>query len=250
MSIRKVAFVQEDTRRTTVLNKLFMTHITDMLCTEPHYDLLNKGLEVTHVKVQPNLKYVNIFWTTSSTIKEEDKPTDELLTKCAMTLKHQLSRLKVMSSVPKIRFIKNTQLENINEVFRRLENLDLEEKPEIPWHEQLSDFKYGESADNIANLAAELAAEINLKKQATKNIDFFNEEEEIQLDDDLPVMINNTFGLDHTKMMNFVSNSLLFGTHNNNSYKIMFDFVLAADYETEQITNHAGVPQSNTLIFT
>lgn len=197
MSINKVSFVQEDTRRTTVLNKLFMTHITDLLCNDAHYHLMNRGLEVTHVKVQPNLKYINVFWTTSATVKEADRPSDELLTRCAMTLKHQLSRLHLMTSVPTVRFIRNTQIENINEVYRRLDKLDLEEKPYIPWHEELVNSKYGESAETIAALAAE-------KKGKIDGDVVESEEEEVQLDADLPVMINNTFGLDHTKMMNSV----------------------------------------------
>lgn len=200
LSLQKVTYTQEDTRRTTVLNKLFMTHITDFLCTDSHFDLMNKGLEVTHVKVQPNLKYVNVYWTVSTMVKEEDRPPDEILTKCAMTLKNQLSKLKVMSSVPKIRFIRNTQIEQINEVYRRLEKLDLAEKPVIPWHEQLTNFKYGESADTISALAAEKAAMVKKNKGVVGETN----EEEVLVDSDLPVMMNNTFGLDHAKMMNSV----------------------------------------------
>ena len=114
-------------RRVMVLNKLFMNHITDLMATgEVAPKLLGRGIEITHVKVAPDFRLVNVYWYAQSDFYQKDE-TEKILKNCAGHLQHELTQLRVIGHVPPINFVKNKFAGMMREVEERLATVDFGE---------------------------------------------------------------------------------------------------------------------------
>lgn len=111
-------------RRVHVLNKLFMTHITDLLSTgEASEAILGRGLEVSHVKVAADFNYVNVFWRAKGSAGEDDE-METILRRAAGNIRHELSQLRLMGEVPRVNFVRDRQRSSYAEVQDLLERAD------------------------------------------------------------------------------------------------------------------------------
>jgi len=165
-----------------------MEHITDQISMGKVSDLINGKIEVTHVKITSDFKYVNIFWIYSNNACISI--SDEVLHQCAKILRHQLSELRIIGRVPPIQFVKNKQYFMTKEIDKKLAIIDENLKSCYPYYEENIDASCINKIDKIS---------CNETKQTI--YDFKMEEFCIQL----PVMKHNILGLDHYKIMSQVN---------------------------------------------
>ncbi|KAH8387158.1 hypothetical protein KR093_005067, partial [Drosophila rubida] len=112
---------KQNTRRVAVLNKLFMTHITDLLATgEAAETILGRGLQVTRVKISSDFSCVNVYWMGN------DAQLETELQRCSGQLRHELSQLRLMGEVPRIKFVRDRSGSNITQVEGILRTLNLQ----------------------------------------------------------------------------------------------------------------------------
>lgn len=116
--------VQKHTnRRITVLNKLFMKSITDLMATGAMAEsITGLGIEISRVLVAPDFLNINVYWLAKGS--EDDEAIDMLLRKCSGHLRHELSQLRVMGEVPRIHFVKDLEFARYVEVERILRSAD------------------------------------------------------------------------------------------------------------------------------
>lgn len=120
---------KHNTRRMSVLNKLFMTHITDLLATgESAESILGRGMQVSRVKISSDFACVNVYWLGSGDV-HNDAALEEELQRTSGQLRHELSQLRLMGEVPRIKFVRDKTGSNINNVEGILRTLNLS-KPE------------------------------------------------------------------------------------------------------------------------
>ncbi|XP_012540384.1 uncharacterized protein LOC105838967 [Monomorium pharaonis] len=171
-------------RRMMIRDKLFMEHITDMVSMGEVSDIIKGGIEITHVKITPDFKCVNVFY-----IPSNDSSVDqEALQKCAGIIRHELSQLRVIGIVPPIQFVQNRQYFIQKEVDRRLAMLKFEEDSEI-----LSEQLNISEPDNVDQTLHE----------ESNNTVHDCETDRIYIQ--LPVMRHDVLGLDHHKIMSRIS---------------------------------------------
>ncbi|PNF16398.1 hypothetical protein B7P43_G10510 [Cryptotermes secundus] len=171
-------------RRTAVLNKLFMRHITDMMASgEVASEILGRGIEISRVKVAPDFNKVNVFWLARGT--ENDEDVEKILKKSAGQLRHELSELRVMGVVPYIEFVKDKQYAKIAEVDRILETAD-----------------FGEGYIPL-NVGHQFKSEFTLQTLLSPEIKSHIEELEEKIPEPpLPPMRMDVLGLKHEEIMN------------------------------------------------
>uniref|UniRef100_A0A2A4K9Q5 Ribosome-binding factor A n=1 Tax=Heliothis virescens TaxID=7102 RepID=A0A2A4K9Q5_HELVI len=172
-------------RRTAMLNKMFMKHITDMLSTGTvAMDVVGRGIEISKVNVTPDLNTVNVFWVCKG--DASDAETEKVLNKVAGSLRHELSTLRVMGEIPYIVFVKDKQETNLVDLDRRLAMADYGEDyvPTDMGHMLKSEFILN------TKLSPEVKAKI---KKLEDDLPIF--------EDPIPEMTHNVFGLDHSKIM-------------------------------------------------
>lgn len=173
-------------RRMTVLNKIFMEHITDMMSTgEIEPELLNRNVEVSHVKITADFKFLNIYWIDNSTATSN---TEDLLRSCAFQLRKHLTQLSVMGFVPPIQFVKCRHINDIKEVERRLAIAD-----------------YGE--DHIPNVYPFAANRVVTSNDLTCDDNKVSEKDD-DFEISLPLMRQDVFDLDHSRIMLKIKTSL------------------------------------------
>ncbi|XP_030381585.1 uncharacterized protein LOC115629285 [Scaptodrosophila lebanonensis] len=98
---------KQNTRRMSVLNKLFMAHITDLLATGEAADIIvGRGLQISLVKTSPDFSCVNVYWIGSGNL-QEDAALETDLQRCSGMLRHELSQLRLMGEVPRIKFLRD-----------------------------------------------------------------------------------------------------------------------------------------------
>lgn len=115
-------------RRMTVLNKLFMKHITDLLATgETSEMILGRGLQISNVKISSDFSAINIFWSGGVENVEDNADLEQELQRCSGLLRHELSQLCLMGQVPRIHFVRDKKHINMNQVDRLLRNMDFGE---------------------------------------------------------------------------------------------------------------------------
>ncbi|XP_057664171.1 uncharacterized protein LOC130898716 [Diorhabda carinulata] len=175
-------------KRVAVLNKLFMRNITDLMSTETYASqVLGLGIEINRVQVTSDFKILNVFWTSSNT--EQDK-VENILSKNAGLLRHELSQLRLMGNVPIIKFVKDKHYANLVELNKKLAIADYgDEGPSNidPAAHLLSEFELALPIDN------------NLKEELAK----LDEESNSEINDpELPVMTHCVFNLNHADIMN------------------------------------------------
>lgn len=117
---------KEQLRRVSVLNKLFMKNITDLMATgDVSEKLLGRGLEVSRVKVGSDFQGVNVYWLAKG--NDHDDEIQTVLNMAAHSIRHELSQLRLMGEVPKITFVKDRIYAKVLEVDHLLEGADLGE---------------------------------------------------------------------------------------------------------------------------
>jgi len=159
-----------------------MQHITDMMSMGEVSDIIKEDIEITHVKITPDFKYVNVFYISNNASLDQ-----EALQKCARIIRHELSQLRVIGIVPPIQFVQNKQCLREKEVERRLAMINFEEDSEI-LSEQMQ----------LLNISD--ASNVDQHKESIANHDFKADEFYIQL----PTMRHDVLGLDHHKIMSRV----------------------------------------------
>lgn len=164
-----------------------MEHITDMMSMGEVSNILKEGIEITHVKITPDFKYVNVFWIPNN--DDVSLVNEKALQKCAKILRHELSQLRVIGVVPPIQFIQNKQYFIEKEVERRLATINFEEDSEtLSYSEQI-----------------QLDFDVNSADQTFDKELFANRGSETDgFCISLPVMRHDIFGLDHHKIMSQV----------------------------------------------
>lgn len=117
---------KEANRRVSVLNKLFMKNITDLMATgDVSEKLLGRGLEVSRVKVGSDFQGINVYWLAKG--NDHDDEIQTVLNMASYSIRHELSQLRLMGEVPKITFVKDRIYAKVVEVDYLLESADLGE---------------------------------------------------------------------------------------------------------------------------
>lgn len=185
-------------RRMMIRDKLFMEHITDMMSMGQVSDILKDGLEITHVKITPDFKHVNVYYIPNNDSLVLDQ---EALHKCAGIIRHELSQLRVIGVVPPIQFVQNKQHFTEKEVEKRLAMINFEEESET--------------------LGEQEQLDISIANADSKTGEFY-----IQL----PVMRHDVFGLDHHRITSQIVSAM------SKSKKASQRRMLDADTSTDENT--------------
>lgn len=195
-------------RRMVVRDKLFMKHITDLMSMGEVSDIINGDIEITHVKITSDYKYVNVFWIHSND-DVSSFVSEEALQKCAKIIRHELSQLRVIGIVPPIQFVEDKRFSIEKEVKRRLTTINFEDKS-VPYSEQMQ-------LDALHTDIADQALHIKLDTNHDSEID----ESYIEL----PMMRHDVLGLDHYKIMSKVIYLMLSFVITDKYMKDMLNFV-------------------------
>ncbi|XP_048483754.1 putative ribosome-binding factor A, mitochondrial [Plutella xylostella] len=177
---------KQGNRRIAVLNKLFMKHITDLMSSgSSSVDIVGRGIEISKVKISPDLQRVNIFWVCKGDTSDED--TEALLSRMAGPIRHELSTLRLMGEVPYIVFVKDRLEAQIVDLDRRLARAD--------FGEDYAPTELGHLLKTDFTLATKLSPEMKAKIKQL--------EDEMPIEEEpIPEMTHNVFGLEHDKIMN------------------------------------------------
>nr|XP_034191060.1 uncharacterized protein LOC117609174 [Osmia lignaria] len=180
-------------RRVNVLNTVFMKYVTDLLSTgEIEPELLNRGIEISHVDITKDFKHLNIFWIDNNVNTKSD--TTELLNKCAYKLRHELSQLKVIGCVPPVHFVKCKGISQLKEVEEKLKTLDFGED-HVP-----------SLYSNAINCTVISKTSLSEEKEVSKNENSENVDNVFSVT--LPKMRHDVFELDHFRIMSKIKSSL------------------------------------------
>lgn len=165
------------TRRATVLSKMFMRHITDLIATsELAKELSGFGLEITGVRICQKYHGLNIFWTATST--EDFDGVQLKLNSMSKSLRHDLSQMQLMGNIPHITFIRDQKLSYYGELDVLISKADYGE-----------DYTPGYRRTRIND---------DFKSQSIEDIN----------NSPLPPMRHDVFGLNHSLIMGHVKQNL------------------------------------------
>ncbi|XP_001603020.2 putative ribosome-binding factor A, mitochondrial isoform X2 [Nasonia vitripennis] len=192
-------------RRVTVLNKVFMKYITDLMASgEVAAQLIGRGIEVSHVSVTPDFKLVNVFWFAQNEI-DANESTERILKRAAGQLQHELSQLRVIGIVPPINFVKNRLHSAVKEVESRLATVD--------FGEDFVPSAYIKSQIRPPVLQMSLSPEIKAKLSALDSNSNNQEEETVEEEEEIyeikiPEMKQDVMGFNHSAIMKRIKASL------------------------------------------
>ncbi|CAL7952078.1 unnamed protein product [Xylocopa violacea] len=205
-------------RRMNVLNKVFMEYITDMMSTgEIEPEILNRDIEISHVKVTPDFKVINVYWIDHSTQKSN---TEELLKKCSFQLRHELSRLRIIGNVPPVQFVKYKGIEIMKEVEQKLNALDFDtEHVSTPYPNDIHHT---------------VTAKIPMNDEGIGNDENGSEE---SFSVSIPIMRHNVFGLNHYRIMSKIKASLNKSTKNLKIQAINIDSSCSSKLDAQNNPN-------------
>lgn len=179
-------------RRVSVLNKLFMKNVTDLLASSNlGEEIAGLGIEISRVQVCQNFHGLNVFWF--STINDSKLLLIERrLAKIAGPLRHELSQLRLMGEVPRITFVKDKKYSLLNEVDVLLRTADFGEDYEHnPYGQRLKkEFDPTSAVTDIADSTS-----------------------------DVTPMRNNVFGVDRNAIMGRIERSLAKTKHAWEAYQ-------------------------------
>lgn len=210
---------KENSRRVHVLNKLFMKNITDLMVTGQHSaDIIGHGIEISRVAVTSDFKKVNVYWLAGE--EEDDSVIEKLLSDVSLSLRHELSQLRVMGVVPRIEFIKDKHYERVIKVERLLNTLDLSE--EVYVEDPTHCVAEGSTAGNIelptetekideqkeSLKIREKNQRSKVKREEIQEIVLSSELKEIDDEPPLPPVQHNTLNLDHAMIMNKIKKAV------------------------------------------
>ncbi|XP_034471537.1 putative ribosome-binding factor A, mitochondrial [Drosophila innubila] len=173
---------KQNTRRMSVLNKLFMTHITDLLATGEAADtILGRGLQVSRVKISSDFSCVNVYWMGNDATLETE------LQRSSGRLRHELSQLRLMGEVPRIKFVRDKTGSNINNVENILRTLNLKpvEEEEEEEKEQQQEREQDHSFDVAQTARQEFYGNVAMPTTTAA----------------WPEMRHDVLGLDHRRIM-------------------------------------------------
>lgn len=174
-------------RRSLVLNKLFMKHITDLMATgEYSSQIVGYGIEVNKVSITQDYRDLRVYWIAKNSVDHASIEKTLLLN--AGFLRNELSQLRLMGKVPKIVFVKDKSYWQVAEVERRLANADFGEGYEKPKRiEKLPSFELWTS------LNSDVKNKLEKLESASEN----------DVEDDLkfPPMPQNVLGLNHADIL-------------------------------------------------
>lgn len=182
---------KEGKRRSTVLNKLFMKNVTDLMASSGMFaeKIFGYGIQISTVKVSQDFKKLNIYWFTSTS--DNDKEIDKILKSIAGPLRHELSVLRLMGEIPQINFCRDKSLFTAASIDSLLQKADFGEDF-IPT--DLTLFQR-------AQTKLEMKLPDHLKQKIRELDDNDQETDEFEIDEDFPEMRHDVFGLDHNKIM-------------------------------------------------
>ncbi|KAJ3650098.1 hypothetical protein Zmor_021806 [Zophobas morio] len=184
-------------RRVSVLNKLFMKYITDLLATgEYSKEFTGHGIEINRVQISPDYTGLNVFWIANGT-QNNDEVVEKLLKKNAGFLRHELSSLRVIGNVPQIHFLKDKQQTELIELDSRLAKADFGED-HVP-------IEMTTKLKTQLELFTHLPSEI---KEKIQQLDAALSDNDLDDDDELPPMTQNVLGLDHLEILNRIKRSM------------------------------------------
>ncbi|XP_017050671.1 uncharacterized protein LOC108094569 [Drosophila ficusphila] len=110
-------------RRMSVLNKVFMTNITDILATGAIADsIVGQGVQISYVKITSDFTRINVYWLGKD--GQVNDALEEKLNRLSGQLQHELSQLHLMGEVPRIKFVRdktNSGLYHVQEVLAKLD---------------------------------------------------------------------------------------------------------------------------------
>lgn len=175
-------------RRTAILNKMFMRHVSDLIASGPiGFELSGLGLEITGIKVCQHYHGLNIFWTATAT--DDFDLVERKLASITRQLRHELHQMQVMGNVPHLTFVRDYQLTYFEELDIMIEKADYGDnyKP-----------SFGRTK-TPKNFRTELENEIALKEQTENEVDNISS---------IPAMRHDVFGLDHALIMGRVKQAM------------------------------------------
>lgn len=168
------------TRRTTVLNKMFMRHVTDLIASGPiGYELNGLGLEITQVKVCQNYHGLNIFWTATGT--DDFDHVEQKLLSISRKLRHELHQMQLMGNCPHLTFVRDEKLSYFDALESVIEKAD-----------------YGDDFKPLMTRLREADFELQENKP----------EQQDSADSTVVPMRHDVFGLDHALIMGRVKQSM------------------------------------------
>ncbi|KAF2895204.1 hypothetical protein ILUMI_10976, partial [Ignelater luminosus] len=180
-----------NSKRATVLNKLFMRYITDLMSSgECSSAFIGHGIEIDHVQITPDFSCVKVFWISKS--PEKDEIIEDILHKNTGQLRHELAQLKVVGVIPKIRFVKDKHYAQAIKVDNLLTKADFGDDY-IP-------------EDITTKLKTELELNTSLEPHIVQKLSKLDNSEDVY-EDPLPPMPNNVFGLNHSEIMERIQKS-------------------------------------------
>lgn len=141
-----------------------------------------------------DFRAVNVYWLARS--DENDTVVQSILNSIAPPLRHELSQLRIMGEVPRIFFLRDRNFSKATEIDSILKSCDFGEdfKPTDP---TLFMVKSPE-------LEMKLSADIRMKIAEVEQ----QHEDELEIDDEIPPMTHNVFGLDRDRIMRKISASM------------------------------------------
>jgi ribosome-binding factor A len=193
---------KEANRRVTVLNKLFMKNVTDLMATGVFAEVLfGYGIQISTVKISPEYKKLNIYWVSNNICDEE---VDRRLKSIAGPLRHELSILRLMGEIPQINFCRDKSLARSTEVDGLLKRADFGE-----------DFV---PKDQTLFNRSEKKLEFKLSEETRRKIHQLDQEHD-EIEVELPIMRHDIFDLDHDRIMKSITASISKSVKAWESYK-------------------------------
>ncbi|KAI8035624.1 putative ribosome-binding factor A, mitochondrial [Drosophila gunungcola] len=131
-------------RRMSVLNKVFMTNITDILANGAVADsIVGHGVQISYVKITSDFTRINVYWLGKD--GQANDVIEEKLNRLSGQLQHELAQLHLMGEVPRIRFVHDKTSSGLYHVHEVLTKLD--------------QYKYYKSSPNSYTEPKEMVAE-------------------------------------------------------------------------------------------
>lgn len=178
------------TRRSIVLNKMFMRHVTEVMANGPvGFELSQLGLVITQVKVCQNYHGLNIFWTANAT--DDFELVAQKLEAIKKSVRHQLHQMQVMGNVPHITFVRDNQLSYLDEIHAMIEKAD-----------------YGDDYVPSQTKRANEKSEFDICGENPRKIDEETGEEIVVKQSSLPPMRHDVFGVDHARIMGHIKQAM------------------------------------------
>lgn len=167
-------------RRSIVLNKMFMRHVSEIMADGPHgLELSQLGLIITQVKVCQHYHGLNIFWTATAT--DDFEMVAEKLESIKKSVRHQLHQMQVMGNVPHITFVRDFQLSYLDELQAVISKAD-----------------YGDGYEPSSTKRAKEKSDFDIR----------GENEAAVEESSLPPMRHDVFGVDHARIMGRIKQSM------------------------------------------